>query len=257
MHDSELSDSATAAASLQNLQVILKDTSHPGNIGAAARAMKTMGLTRLSIAAPQTLIDTNARAMAVGALDVLGDAAVCETLPAALSGCSRVFAFSARNRDIGPSLLHVREAAALAAKHCAAGAKAAFVFGGERSGLTNEDMRLAHYAVLIPSSREYWSLNLSQAVQIAAYEFRLATFALHHSAALPQKPRPMPSHEELARLFVHGREFLADIGMPKRGDGTLLGARLQRLLMRARPDLSEVKMLRGILTAARKKMPPH
>lgn len=260
---------------LQSACVVLKDVTHPGNIGAAARAMKTMGLSRLRLAAPKTLIDSQARAMSAGALDVLGDAMVCDGLPEAIADCGRVFAFSARRRDLSPEAVSVRQAARLAVDAMQRGMPAAFVFGGERSGLSNEDMERAGYAVCIPSSSAYWSLNLAQAVQIAAYELRLATFeggsgiaspepetAAPVFPAHPSMPPPrrrMPSQADMEMLFEHAAEFLADIGMPKRGDGRLLRARLRRLLTRAEPDASEVRMLRGLLGAARKHAakPPH
>lgn len=256
-------DFAPGAEWLQRVRIVLHRTTHPGNIGATARAMKTMGLQRLYLSAPRTLIDSAARAMASGALDVLAAAKVCETLEGALSECSHVFAFSARPRDFSPTPADARGAAQIAIAKAASGGEVALLFGGEQSGLSNEDMRLAGYAVNIPSSSAYWSLNLAQAVQIAAYELRLASMEkgaadkkndAAGSGADNMKGRkyPPPTRSELESLLIHCDEFLSDIGMPKRG-GVLMRARLQRLLFRAELDTSEVRMLRGILTAARKK----
>lgn len=245
-------DDAPGVALLQRARVVLHQTTHPGNIGATARAMKTMGISRLYLTAPRALIDSAARAMAAGALDVLGSAEVCEELSPALADCAHVFAFTARPRDFSPTSLNVREAGALAAEKLAAGGETAFLFGGERSGLSNDEVRRAGFVVAIPSSAAYWSLNLAQAVQIAGYELRCAVLA--RSGADSQKTaRPLPTQAQVEMLLAHCGEFLADIKMPKRGDGGLLHARLRRLLARAEPDASELRMLRGILTAARKK----
>lgn len=234
----------------------LKDTTHPGNIGAAARAIKTMGFARLYLAAPKTLIDAQARAMASGAVDILENTKICETLPEALRECAHVFGLSARPRELSPVRLSVREAAQTAAEKLRAGGEIAFVFGGERSGLDNEAMRRCGYAAHIPAAGNSRSLNLAQAVQITAYELRLALSEKkpgEEKTAAAKIPKDMPAQAELEMLYAHFGEFLDDIKMPKRGDGGLLLARLRRLITRAEPDAAEVRMLRGILRAARKK----
>ena len=242
---------APVAAPLRQARFILHQTTHPGNIGAAARAMKTMGINRLYLSAPRALIDSSARAMAAGALDVLANAQVCEDLPSAIADCADVFAFTARPRDFSPTAVDVRRAGEIAAAKMAKGFETAFLFGGERSGLDNEDVRRAGYAVGIPSSADYWSLNLAQAVQVAAYELRCATLGRGDSENGAARQRP--TQEQTDMLLAHCDEFLSDINMPKRGDNKMLRARLRRLFMRAEPDASEVRLLRGILTAARKK----
>lgn len=244
-------DNAPGAALLSRARIVLHGTTHSGNIGAAARAMKTMGIARLYLAAPRALIDSGARAMAAGALDVLAAARVCDDLPAAISDCATVFAFTARPRDFSPSAVNVRDAGIVAAEKMAAGGEIAFVFGGERSGLSNEEVRLARYVAAIPSSSVYWSLNLAQAVQVAVYELRCAVLSGGGEEKTPACAPP--TQEEMEMLLAHCGEFLSDIRMPKRGDGGLLRARLRRLLARAEPDASEVRMLRGILTAARRR----
>ncbi|MGI9296324.1 MAG: RNA methyltransferase [Gammaproteobacteria bacterium] len=244
-------DNAPGAALLSRARVVLHGTTHSGNIGAAARAMKTMGIGRLYLAEPRALIDSAARAMAAGALDVLAAARVCDDLPSAISDCATVFAFTARPRDFSPVSVGVREAGAIAAEKMAASGEIAFVFGGERSGLSNEDVRRAGYVAAIPSSAAYWSLNLAQAVQVAVYELRCAVISGGGAEKTPADAPP--TQEQMEMLLAHCGEFLADIKMPKRGDGGLLPARLRRLLSRAEPDASEIRMLRGILTAARKK----
>ena len=258
LSDSESAKNAAQESLLQRARVVLHNTTHSGNIGSAARAMKTMGLSRLYLSAPQAMIDSAARAMSAGAIDVLAQANVCETLPEALSDCSRVFAFTARLRDFSPPLTNVREAGILAAQTAAAGGEVAFLFGGERSGLTNEDVRRATHIAAIPSSPSYWSLNLAQAVQVASYELRQAAILLHGESAGKKRNKKKeslpPTQEQLDRLMEHCREFLSDINMPKRGDGALLAARLRRLLTRAEPDAAEVRMLRGVLRAARRRI---
>lgn len=239
----------SVAALLQKSRVVLKNTTHPGNIGATARAMKTMGVKRLYLAAPHTSIDTQARALAAAAADVLAAATLCETLPAALAECTHVFAYTARNRDESPTKLTPRRAGEIAARLLINGGEVAFLFGGERSGLANSDLTCARYAVSIPVSSACRSLNLAQAVQIAVYELRQA---LLNAGDTPPPRRDMPAQSDLALLSEHCRQLLTDIHMPKRGDGGLLHARLHRLLIRAEPDLPEVRMLRGVLTAARK-----
>ena len=235
---------------LANVRIILKDTTHPGNIGSTARAMKTMGFTDLNLVATRALIDSHARALATGATDILDNVKYYDNLPAAIAECARIFAVSSRSRELSPTPVSIRDAANIAASQMAAGNKIAFIFGSERSGLTNADMLCAGYAVSIPGNPHYRSLNLSQAAQIVVYELRQAVFADYPS---PQQTSNMPTHAQIKMLLDHFAEFLSDINMPRRQDGDLLRARLSRLLIRAEPTDSEVRLLRGILTAARKK----
>ncbi|MGU9951457.1 MAG: RNA methyltransferase [Gammaproteobacteria bacterium WSBS_2016_MAG_OTU1] len=258
---------------LRRTRIVLKDTTHPGNIGAAARAMKTMGVERLYLTAPRTLIDEKSRALAAGATDVLDNVTILPTLPKTIADCTHVFALTARRRDLSPPEINARQAGEIAAHKLADGGEVAFVFGGERSGLENEDIERAGYAVSIPTSGAYWSLNLSQAVQIVMYELRQAVLLLHaqnspqdsthanlrHSITdkrgivLPLASQPavnMPSQAELEMLMAHGGEFLTAIEMSKRSNGKLLRARLRRLLTRAALSAAEVRMLRGVLKAA-------
>jgi TrmH family RNA methyltransferase len=211
--------------------------------------MKTMGIHQLYLVSPRTLIDASSHALAAGATDILSSAVFCNTLPEALAECTQVFAFSARRRDLSPTFITARVAAETAATNITADGEVALLFGGERSGLTNEDMGRAGYAVEIPTSSEYFSLNLSQAVQIAVYELRQA---LTKAPRAPQ--RDMPSQMQMEMFFTHCQEVLDNVNMPKRGDGGLLLARLRRLITRAEPDAAETRMLRGVLRAVQRRI---
>ena len=162
---------------LGRVRIVLKDTTHPGNIGASARAMKTMGLTRLVLASPRTLLDSRSRAMAAGAADILAEMEVHDGLDGALTGAACVFGFTARRRSDGDAPLSACAAGAEAARRIRRGAEAVFLFGGERSGLSNEDVSRCRYTVEIPANPDYSSLNLAQAVQVAGYELRRALLA--------------------------------------------------------------------------------
>ena len=239
---------------LRRARIILKDTTHPGNIGAAARAMKTMGLTRLMLAAPRTLLDSQSRAMAAGAADILGDMEVHDNLDGALLGAGCVFGFTARRRAEGESPLSVREAGLEAARRMRAGTEAAFLFGGERSGLENEDIARCRYTVEIPANPDYSSLNLSQAVQVAGYELRRALLEDEGLGDAEPAQIHMPAGEEhLLSLMRHARLVLKRLGLPKHRDGPPVLPRLRRLIQRAEPSESEVNLLRGILRAAEDK----
>ena len=233
-----------ASERLSRLRIVLKDTTHPGNIGATARAMKTMGLSQLHLANPKTFIDDTAKAMAAGAADILETLVSHPTLPAAVADCTQVFALTARRRDLSPPALPVREAMNEALARATVGGPVAIVFGGERSGLDNEDILLANVVVEIPTAAEYSSLNLAQAVQIVTYELRQAL-------ALPvatTRRTPVPRHS-LEALLQHLQQALHHIGLPKAGDTRPLLPRLRRLLTRADLDESEARLLRGICRA--------
>ncbi|MCH9705369.1 MAG: RNA methyltransferase [Proteobacteria bacterium] len=229
---------------LAQVAVVLKDTTHPGNIGSVARAMKTMGLSRLLLVAARTQIDATSRALSAGATDILDNAEWQQTLPEALTEFTHVYAFSARRRDMSPRCLSPQEAATEAMGQVRQGGRAAFIFGGERSGLENEDILQATAIIEIAANPEFPSLNLAQAVQIAAYELRQAT-----GIARAGDPRQMPTREELDAMIEHLQQALAAVGLPKKNDTRPLMARLRLLLTRADLDQSEVRLLRGIWRA--------
>ena len=230
---------------LSFVRVILKDVTHPGNIGAVARAMKTMGLSQLALVSPRSLMtDPEAQAMATGATDILEQARVFSALPDALADCTHAFAYTARRRDLSPVCLTPRQAGKEALQRIQAGGRCALVFGGERAGLENDDVRLCRFAVEIPTSPQYTSLNLAQAVQIAAYEMR-------QSLGLPAAGdlHEAPTQAEFDGMMAHWQEAFTAIDLPKNGANRLMLPRLQQLLLRAEPDKKEVRLLRGICRA--------
>lgn len=240
----------SAAAPLANIRIVLVSTQHPGNIGSTARAMLTMGLTELVLVNPDRYPHPQARATAAGALDVLERARVVASLDEALAGCGWVVALSARVRHLGDEP-YTPWAAAARAVEFAPTAPVAFVFGCERTGLTNEELDRCHARTLIPANPGYTSLNLSQAVQIMAYELR--------KAALPEVPRVAskaehpwyqpPSADELERFYEHMERILLSTGFLDPANPRHLMRRLRQLYNRAQPDRNELNILRGILTS--------
>ena len=230
-----------------DIRIVLVAPSHPGNIGAAARAMKNMALESLVLVNPRQFPHPEADARASGADGVLAAARVVPSLAAALEGCGYVAATTARDREQYFRVVDVREAAARLVAE-ARRAPAAVVFGPERSGLSNEELETAHALIRIPASSAYAALNLAMAVQLVAYEIlRARGAAAPLSAPLDA---PLASARELERLYGHFAEVLAEIDFRDRTQsGTHLMARIRRLLQRAELDQNEVNILRGILTA--------
>ncbi len=228
---------------LSSIRIVLVAPSHPGNIGAAARAMHTMGLERLVLVDPRRFPDPEATALASGATEVLDNARVVATLDEALASCALTVGFSARPREFAGRVLAVRDAAAQAIAHCAHGA-VAFVFGTEMSGLSNDELARCSTVSTIPTNPEYASLNLAAAVQVAAYELRQAA----SDGSVWRAPRFEPAtFDEIEGLYAHGSRTLADMRflaphMPRR-----LLPRLRRLFARAALEKEEVSILRGIL----------
>lgn len=225
--------------------------SHPGNIGAAARALKTMGWQRLAVVAPkveQFRTHEAAVAFASNAQDVLRSATAHVSLSDALQGVHLAFAMTGYAREFGPRLIDLRAAAAEACGALAEAGDVAFVFGTERDGLRNEDIERCQACCAIPADADYGSLNLAQAVQVAAYECRLA---LGGAAAVASRfgaepPAPIESIEAMHR---HLEQALVALGYLDPAQPRRLLARLRRLLTRARPTATEVDILRGIAAA--------
>ncbi|HVN98751.1 MAG TPA: RNA methyltransferase [Steroidobacteraceae bacterium] len=233
------------------IRFVLVDTSHPGNIGAAARAMKNMELTELALVRPRHFPHPDATARASGADDVLARARVSGTLAEALAGCSLVLASTSRERDHYYRVLDVREAAARAVAECAT-APVAIVFGGEHSGLSNEDLQPAHALLRIPTGAAYASLNLAMAVQVVAYEILRARGAGLAPAAA--REQPLADAPTLARLYEHLEAVLDEVDFRDRTqNGSNLINRLRRLFQRAELDHNEVNILRGFLTAVQQR----
>jgi len=232
---------------LENIRIVLVGTSHPGNIGSSARAMKVMGLRELYLVSPVQFPDATATAMASGADDLLATARVVDTLEAAVADCRLVLGTSARLRSLPWPLQTPREAAGQAADG-ARHAQVAVVFGREKSGLSNAEMHLCHGMIHVPTSDQYNSLNLAMAVQIMAYELRLACLG---EKLPPQQPDAPPARtEDLERLFEHMESALVTIGFLNPANPRHLMARLRRLFLRAGLDETEVNILRGVLSAA-------
>ena len=231
-----------------DLRIVLVGTSHPGNIGAAARAMKTMGFERLVLVAPEALPShRDASAMAAGADDVLESALVCASLDEALADCLAVFGCTARRRSVALPEHDPREGASqlLAA---AAGGPTALLFGRERTGLTNEELQRCHGAIHIPANPDYSSLNLAAAVQVLCYELRMAQLAAAAPPAAPDPDaEPPATHAQLEGFFGHLEQTLGDIDFHKGRAPELVMQRLRRLLLRAGPDARELRILHGIL----------
>lgn len=227
---------------------MLVETTHPGNIGAVARAMKNMCLSELYLVRPRLYPHPEATARASGADDLLAAAVVCDSLEEALAGCSLVVGASARRRTIPWPEVDARGFGAMAAAHPG---KAAAVFGREHAGLTNTELEQCGYLVHIPSNPGYSSLNVAAAVQIVAYEAMMAAGGRPAEAQAPDD-RPATA-DELEGLYGHFERALVQIGFLDPGNPRQLIRRLRRLFNRAHLEQTEVNILRGILKAAQKR----
>ncbi|MDR0771218.1 MAG: RNA methyltransferase [Burkholderiales bacterium] len=233
---------------MSRVRIVLVHTTHPGNIGAAARAMWTMGLSQLVLVSPSRFPAPEAEAMASGADEVLERARVVATLPEALTGCVWTAGFSARPREFAGRVLAARQAVEEAARQLATEAlppkDIALVFGTEMSGLSNAELAQCTVAATIPANPHYSSLNLAAAVQVAAYELRVALGA----GAVWQAPRfAGATHEEIERLYAHTEKTLVACGFLNPERPRRLLPRLRRLFARAGLEQEEVNILRGIL----------
>ena len=230
------------------IRVVLAGTQHPGNIGSAARAMKTMGLERLALVSPERFPDPQAYALAAGAADLIDRAEIFPSLAAAVADCRTVIATTARQRTVPMPGFSPREGARHAREAAALG-PVALVFGRERTGLENEELQLCHAAIHIPANPDYSSLNLAAAVQIVAYEWRLAGLeAAPPAPSLPSDAEPPATHAELESFFAHLFELLDQVDFHKGKDPAIVIQRLRRLFLRAQPDARELRVLRGIFS---------
>lgn len=232
---------------LTNIRIVLVRPTHPGNVGASARAMKNMSLRTLYLVAPEDYPSREATDRAVGAADVLQDAVICGALDEALRDCHLVIGTSARARRIEWPALDPRDCAQRLVDGARQG-PVALLFGQERTGLTNAELDRCHFVVTIPSDRQYSSLNLAAAVQILAYEIhRVADAKTDVSAAEAGAGRPVGS-DDMQRFYQHLEEVLQQIEFLDPENPRLLMRRLMRLFNRAAPDQNEMNILRGILT---------
>lgn len=233
---------------LDQFYVVLVETSHSGNLGSAARAMKTMGLSHLRLVAPKQPIDEQAEALAVGAKDVLDNAETFARFEEAIADCQLVIGTSARLRHLQPSLVSPKEGGELALKRAEQG-KVALVFGRERVGLTNEELAKCHYHLYFPTNPDYGSLNLAMAVQLACYEIRMAWLACQTQKNAEFSPPVLthyPTSEALEHFFSHTERLYRQLGFI-RNDAVM--PKLRRLYQRAELESNELNLLRGMLTA--------
>ena len=232
---------------LASIRVVLVETTHPGNIGSVARAMKTMGLMQLVLVNPKTFPDGLATAMASGAADVLVNAQVVDTLSAALVGCSFVIGTSARERASAWPQVDARGAASLLLDKSQADAQVALVFGRESSGLTNAELDACHALGHVPTNPDYGSLNLAMGVQIFTYELWMQAQQRQGWEPGDKQSKAPATAEELAQFYAHLQQTLVDIEFLDDRQHDRLMRRLKRLFARTGLEAKEVVMLRGVL----------
>ena len=237
-------------AALERVRVVLCETSHPGNIGAAARAMKTMGLSRLVLVKPKHFPHADAEAFASGALDVLRAAVVCDSLEEALAGTVLAVASTSRHRDLTHEVVECREACKRMVQ-VASHDEVALVFGPERTGLTVRDVNKCQLIAVIPANPDYASLNLAQAVQVFGYELRMS--AAGTAPPVPQSSEPA-THDEVEGFYRHLEEVFHASGFLDPQEPKRLMQRMRRLFARSRLEKEEVNILRGFLRAFRDRM---
>jgi len=230
-------------------RIVLVNTSHPGNIGAAARAMKNMGLSELCLVDPQRYPCAEATARASGADDLLARAKCFGTLDAAIADAALVIGASARSRSLPVPMLDPRACAKLVYEQPEAQA-VAILFGRERTGLTNEELDRCHYLVQIPSNPDYSSLNIAAAVQIIVYELRLLA---GDGVNADQAAIDYATAQQMEHFYQHLEETLVELAFLDPANPKQLMRRLRRLFGRTRPDQNEINILRGILTAMNRK----
>jgi tRNA (cytidine32/uridine32-2'-O)-methyltransferase len=238
---------------LDQILIVMVNTTHSGNIGAAARAMKNMGLSRLYLVDPIASIDEDAIQRSSRADDILRNAVICPTLDDASAYCCLVVGTSARSRHIPWPLMNPRQCAAKAAE-VAVNNQVALVFGRESRGLTNEELHKCNAHVHIPTDEEFSSLNVAQAIQVMAYELRLAAIGDVHEDAQwgVSWDYPLATHGELNGMLQHMEKTLIEIGFLDPNTPKQLMPRIQRLFQRAAPDKLEINILRGMLAAVSK-----
>ena len=232
------------------IRIVLVNTSHPGNIGAAARAMKNMGFSRLVLVSPESFPHEFAQARAAGADDILENAQVVDDLSTALKGCDLVFASSARARTLSWPLCNPRECAEQIAE--SSEREVALVFGRERTGLTNDELSYCQHHISIPTEENFSSLNLAAAVQVMAYEIRMTGLA-REQGGHSQAERSLATADQMTGLYQHLEKTLTELEFIDPKQPKMLMQRLKRLFSRAEVDVTELNILRGILSAVDKK----
>ena len=245
---------------LNRICVVMVNTTHSGNIGAAARAMKNMGLSRLLLVDPIASIDEEAIQRSSRAEDILHNAEIHPTLESAIAGCGLVVGTSARCRSVPWPLMTPRQCGDRAAQAAAAGNDIALVFGRESRGLTNEELHLCNAHVHIPTDENFSSLNVAQAIQVMAYEMRLALTEVGNAESEQRWgvdwDYPMATHDQLNGMLQHMEQTLVEIGFLDPNTPKQLMTRVRRLFQRAAPDRMEINILRGMLAAIQRRTDP-
>jgi tRNA (cytidine32/uridine32-2'-O)-methyltransferase len=251
---------------LDLIRIVTVETTHPGNIGSAARAMKTMGLSDLRLVRPKIFPSIEATALASGAADLLSQAQVCDSLDA-IADADLVIATSARERRIPWPCISARELGIVLQKEPTSH-RIAILFGREDRGLTNDELQRCNLHVTIPSNGEYGVLNMAQAVQVICYELRMSllgeqldtsnTQSHRYHQMLPELPSDQPpaSQQEVQLLLEHLQQLMEKSNFLDPANPGQVVTRLRRLFLRARPDKMEVSILRGVLAALEKHLPP-
>ncbi|GAA5159885.1 RNA methyltransferase [Viridibacterium curvum] len=239
-------------SALSRVRVVLVQPSHPGNIGAAARALKTMGLNALWLVQPKRFPDAEATSRASGATDVLEAARVVDSLAEALQGVTVAGALTARRRELALPAQWSRDAAQTLAAQARQGSDVALVFGNETFGLSNEDVRLCQLPVMIPANPEYSSLNLGAAVQLMTYEMRMA---LADAGEAPTWSEPLATVDEVESLMAHIERATTATGFYNPENPKRLMPRLRRMFGRIALEKDEVNILRGMLSLFEKPAP--
>lgn len=233
------------------IRIVLIETSHSGNIGSSARAMKTMGLSQLCLVSPKA-VDEQSIALAAGAADIVKNAKIVSSFDEAVADCSLVIGTSARLRHLQSTLIEPRECAEKVVKHQG---KVAIVFGRERVGLHNDELIKCHYHLTIPANPDYSSLNLAMAVQLISYELRMANLMKHCNATLtfPEKAAESQSVtvQEMEYFFNHTEQLYQSLGFIQ-NQGVM--QKLRRLYNRANIEKNELNILRGMLSAVEKRL---
>ncbi|GAB54396.1 tRNA (cytidine32/uridine32-2'-O)-methyltransferase [Glaciecola punicea ACAM 611] len=238
---------------LDAIRIVLVNTSHTGNIGSAARAMKTMGLKNLYLVDPVTKPDSKASALAAGATDILANATIVNTLQEAIADCGLVVGTSARSRTLSWPMLDSRECGDKLITE-AANYPVALVFGRENNGLSNEELQQCNFHVCIDANPEYSSLNLAAAVQTLCYEIRQHHIALQRAPYIEREAleNPYPLSKELEKFYVHFESTFAKAGFIRSKHPGVIMSKVRRMFTRTRLESQELAILRGMLSAVDK-----
>jgi tRNA (cytidine32/uridine32-2'-O)-methyltransferase len=242
---------------LNNVKIVLVETSHTGNMGSAARAMKTMGLTNLCLVNPIIKPDSQSISLAAGASDIIKQAQIFSSLEEAVAECSLVIGTSARPRSLQWPNLTPKECGDKIIAEASHHTQVALVFGRERVGLTNDELQKCHFHVGIPANPDYSSLNLAMSVQVLCYEIRMSMLSAQDTSSLlntcDKNDIQYPKDEDVERFYQHLEQTLLQTGfINPHHPGQIMG-RLRRLFTRARIEQQELNILRGILTSIDRK----